>query len=133
MKTMPSSKEFWVTNISSKAISLADLGIHIYPMRSVNLLDKNHYRNITEEQLIKSASSGSIFIKNKYVVVRKVAPGTPMKNILTVQEDATFPTRKRSNVEIEKIVYDELNISDDDYAEENADISQQSHLGKWNK
>lgn len=134
MKTpVQPTREFWITNISNKAISLADLGIHIYPMRSINLLDKNHYRHITEEQLIKSASSGSLFVKNKYVVVRKVAPGTPMKAYIPVQEDAVFPTRKRSSIDIEKITYDELNVSDEEYAEENADITEESHLGKWNK
>lgn len=134
MKTpVQPTREFWITNISNKAISLADLGIHIYPMRSINLLDKNHYRHITEEQLIKSASSGSLFVKNKYVVVRKVAPGTPMKTYIPVQEDAVFPTRKRSSIDIEKITYDELNVSDEEYAEENADITEESHLGKWNK
>ena len=77
MKTLPpfkKAKEFWITNISNKAISLADLGIHIYPFRSVNLLDSNHYRHITEKQLINSAKSGSLFVKSKYVVVRKVHP-----------------------------------------------------------
>src|SRR5271165_2022505 len=134
MKTpVQPAKEFWITNTSNRAISLADLGICIYPMRSINLLDKDHYRHITKEQLIKSASSGSLFAKNKYVVVRKVAPGTPMKTYIPLQEDATFPTRQRSVIEIEKITYEELNVSDDEYAEENADIAEQSHLGKWNK
>jgi len=127
------TKEFWITNISNKAISLADLGIHIFPMRSINLLDKNHYRDITEEQLTKSASSGSLFAKSKYVVVRKIAPGTPMKTYIPVQEDAVFPTRQRSAIEVEKITYDELNVSDEEYAEENADIAEESHLGNWNK
>jgi hypothetical protein len=134
MKTpVQSTKEFWITNISNKAISLADLGICIYPMRSINLLDKNHYRHITEEQLTKSASSGSLFTKNKYVVVRKVAPGAPMKTIIPLQENAVFQTRQRSAIEFEKISYDELNISDEEYAEENADIAEENHSGKWIK
>lgn len=136
MKTLPpfkKAKEFWITNISNKAISLADLGIHIYPFRSVNLLDSNHYRHITEKQLIDSAKSGSLFVKSKYVVVRKVAPGTPTQTIIPLQEDATFPTRQRSANKTEKVVYDELNVSDDEFAEEQAEIAEQSHLGKWNK
>jgi len=133
MKTpVQPTKEFWITNISNKAISLADLGIHIYPMRSINLLDKNHYKHITEEQLTKSSSSGSLFAKNKYVVVRKFAPGTPMKTYIPLQENATFPTRQRSVIDFEKPVYDELNVSDEEYAEENAEIAEESHLGKWN-
>jgi len=101
-------------------------------MRSINLLDKNHYKHITEEQLTKSSSSGSLFAKSKYVVVRKFAPGTPMKTYIPLQENATFPTRQRSVIDFEKPVYDELNVSDEEYAEENAEIAEESHLGKWN-
>jgi hypothetical protein len=133
MRILPPSKAFWITNISKKAINLTDLGIYIYPMCSINLLDKKHYGHLTEEQVMKSATGGSLFLKKRCVVVRKVAPGTPMKSPPPLQEDAVFPTRQRSSIEFDKPTYDELNIPDEEFAEENADIAEESHLGKWNK
>jgi hypothetical protein len=133
MRILQPSKEFWITNISRKAQSLADLGICIYPMRSVNLLDKNHYRHLTEEQLIKSEASGSLFLKRNFVVHRKVAPMTPMKTPPLMQEGTVFPTRQRSAIDVEKITYDELVVDENEFAEETADIAQENHLGKWNK
>jgi hypothetical protein len=50
-----------------------------------------------------------------------------------MQEDAIFPTKQRSSVELENIKYEELAISDDDYAAENTDSAESDHLGKWNK
>jgi len=121
---------FWITNISKRVVSLGDLALHIQPMTSMNLLDKRHHY-YTEEQLIKSATSGSLFAKSDKVVVRQVPPGVKKKDVIPFQEDAIFPTHQRSSVEVENIKYEELNLSDDDFAKDNADTAEQDHLGKW--
>jgi hypothetical protein len=131
-RSLKPSDFFWVTNISKKIVSLTDLGICIYPMRSVNLLDNKHY-SLTKEQLIASASSGSLLAKSKLLSVRKVPPPNTPKVRIPFQEDAIYPSKQRSAVEVEDIKYEELNISDDDYANENADLAEKDHLGKYNK
>lgn len=122
---------FWITNISKKAIHLGDLAVIIYPMRSLNLLSKNH--NLTIDQLEKSKTSGSLFAKRNAVVVREVPPEKEQQIRIDVKEDATYPSKHRSVVEIENIKYEELAVDDDTYAAENADTAQIDHLGKWNK
>lgn len=131
MRRVIKEEEFWITNISRKAVHLADIGVIIYPMRSINLLDSKHY-NITKEQLDNSRVKGSLFARSNMVVVRAVAPEAAAKKYLPFKDDAIFPTKQRSAVEIENIKYEELDLPDDTYAEENADTAQADHLGKWN-
>lgn len=123
---------FWITNITKRAIHLEDIGVVIHPMRSLNLLDKKHY-HLTREQLEKSAECGSLLKKKKSVVVRKVPPGVAPKTQIPLKEDAIFPTKQRSSIELDNIKYEELETSDDTFAEENAESAQADHLGKWNK
>lgn len=123
---------FWITNIVKKAVHLGDIGVVIQPRTSINLLDKKHY-TLTKEQLEKSAKLGSLFAKNKMVVIRKVPPNEDPKKYLPFKEDAVFTTKQRSTVEIENVKYEELQMSDDDFAEENADMAEADHLGKWKK
>lgn len=126
----PPEESFWITNISKRIVSLADLALSIQPMSSMNLLDKKHHY-LTKEQLIKSATSGSLFAKRDKVVVRRVPPGVKKKDLIPFQENAVFPTHQRSVVEVENVKYEELSLTDDDFAKENADTAQQDHLGKW--
>ena len=123
---------FWITNISKKIVSLADLGLCIYPQRSVNLLDKKHY-SLTKEQLIASATSGSLLAKKTLLSIRKVPPpDQPKFNTILLDENAIFQTRQRSAIKHEKIEHEELKIADEDYAEENSEDAAKEHLGKWN-
>jgi len=122
---------FWITNITKKAHHLTDIGVLIYPMRSINLLDKRHYQ-LTRLQLDKSRETGSLFAKKDAVIVRKVAPDTGAPVYVPFKEDAIYPTKQRSSIELENIKYEELDVSDDEYAAENADTAQTDHLGKWN-
>lgn len=124
-------ESFWITNISKKIVSLSDLGICVYPMRSVNLLDEKHYY-LTKEQLLKSAEVGSLFIKRDKIVIRQVAPEMPGKNHIPYIDKPIFPSKQRSAQEPENIKYEELNILDEEYAEENAESAEADHLGKWN-
>lgn len=128
---MPISS-FWVTNISKRNVSLSDLNVTIKAFSSVNLLDKRHYA-YTLEQLQVSAKSGSLFLKNKMILLREIAPEIKveqMKVHQTFYDPETkiwygnnyLPTRKKSILEVKEEKYAELNLSDEQFAEENADI-----------
>lgn len=124
---------FWVSNITKKTVNLSDLNVIIYPLRSINLLDNKH-NTLTIEQLNKSSLSGSI--KNKYKsksIIIRMNPPDIYKEILPFEDKAIFPTKQRSAVELENIKYEELNISDDEYATDNAELAEKDHLGKWGK
>jgi hypothetical protein len=122
MKTKPKSPEFWLTNISNRDVSIADLNLTVRSFSSVNLLDKKHY-SYTLEQLQASATSGSVFKKKHCLVVRKVAPETIKMNI-PLAEETYIPTRERSVLEIHEEKYDELNVSDEQFANENAELAE---------
>lgn len=124
---------FWITNSSRQAVSLGDLGICVRPQSSVNLLDEKHY-SITKEQIYNSITSGSISRASKKIIIRKSPPSEIQdKNQIQLKEDALFQFKKRSGVETKNIVYEELNISDEEYASQNADFSEFDNLDKWNK
>lgn len=112
---------FWVTNISNMNVSLADLNLTIKAYSSVNLMDMRHYQ-YTIEQLKTSVESGSIFKKRDKIIVRKVAPEVLKANIPLTRE--TFiPTRERSMLSIKEENYEELNVSDEEFAKDNADTA----------
>lgn len=119
---------FWLTNISKRNISLADLNLTIKALSSINLLDTKHY-NYTLNQLEKSAESGSIFKKKFMLAIRKVAPEIIKMNI-PLKEETYIPSRERSTLIIKEEVYQELNViddqklSDEQFAKENADIAE---------
>lgn len=119
MKTPAQS--FWVTNTSNRNVSLADLNLTIKAMSSVNLLDSKHYQ-YTMEQLQKSAASGSIAAKRDKIVVRKNAPNIEKKPLVPFDRETFIPSRERSVYSIKEEHYEELTISDDQYATENADL-----------
>jgi len=132
MKKEEKSDSFWITNITKKAHNLSDIGVIIYPMRSLNLLDRRHYQ-LTIAELEKCRASGSLFTKKTMVVVRQVPPGGEAPQYIPFKEDAVYPYKARSSVELENIKYEELDVPDDVYAADNADTAQTDHLGKWNK
>lgn len=111
---------FWLTNFSKRNVSLADLNLTIKAFSSVNLLDKKHY-SYTLDQLVKSANEGSIFKKQSMLVVRQTAP-TVIKMNIPFDRETFIPSRERSLYSIKEENYDELNVSDEDFAKENADI-----------
>jgi len=117
-----SPQNFWITNISNVDVSLSDLNLTIRAYSSINLLDNKHY-NFKIDQLKKSAESGSIFKKRNKIYVRKVPPIYNKIN-LPVVDDAFIPTRQKSAYEIKQEKYEELLISDDAFAEENADLAE---------
>lgn len=113
-------KSFWLTNLCNRNVSLADLNVTIKAFSSVNLLDNRHY-SYTLEELEKSAKSGLIFKKRNILSVRKVPPVMIKMNIPIVQE-AIIPSRERSVLVIKEENYEELSVSDEEFANQNADM-----------
>jgi hypothetical protein len=111
---------FWLTNISNRNISLADLNLTVNSFTSINLMDKKHYQ-YTIDQLQKSVTSGSIFSKRNKLVIRKIAP-TILKMNIPLLKETFIETRARSIYSIKEENYEELNISDEQFAKDNADI-----------
>jgi hypothetical protein len=121
---------FWVTNISPRNVSLADLALTIKSYTTVNLLDNKHY-SYTLDQLLKSKESGSLFKKGFVIKVRDVPPSEKAKEQMPIQREAIMPSRQRSILTIDEKEYDELKVSDEDqkkqeeiYAQENADLAE---------
>src|ERR1035437_3003400 len=114
---MKKEQSFWLVNLSDRNITLTDLALNIKAYTSINLLDKKHYR-YTIEQLEKSKESGSIFNKKHALKVRETAPDI-VKNIIEINKEAIIPTRERSIYSIKNEKYEELQVTDDEYAEEN--------------
>lgn len=113
---------FWVSNISNRNVNLTDLGLTIPAGKHANLLDKRHY-NYTYEELIKSATCGSIFKKRTKIVVRKVPPKPDNQyQKKMIDHNAVLPSRRRSLVKVIEKQYDELEITDDEFAIDNADL-----------
>jgi len=112
---------FWVTNISNRNVSLADLNVTIKAYSSANLLDQRHY-SYTYEQLEKSKTTGSIANKSDKIKVREIEPEIMKMNIPFLRE-TYIPNRERSIFEIRNENYDELNVSDEQFAEENAETA----------
>lgn len=113
---------FWVTNISCMNVSLADLNLTIKAYSSVNLMDKRHYQ-YTPEQLTKSVESGSIWKKRDKIIVRKLAPEIFKAN-MPFNRETFIPGRERSVLVIKEEHYEELNVSDEEFAKENADTAE---------
>jgi len=114
-------KDFWVTNISNRDIALHDLGVVVRAKTSINLLNSRHY-NLTLEQLEKSLATGSLFSRRHAVIKRKSPPtlnSTSFK--IAIDRDAIIPDRTRSIYEIKQENYEELIVSDEQFAEENAE------------
>ena len=128
MKLKNKEIAFWVTNISDRNVSLSDLALTINSFTTVNLLDSKHYQ-YTQEQLEKSATSGSLFKKRNKIVVRKVAPFITQNNdpnskkFIPCTRDASIPDRARSVLILKEEQYEELNTSDEEFAKENADTA----------
>lgn len=112
---------FWITNITNLNVSLADLNLTVKPYSSINLLN-NHY-HYTLEELKKSAENGSLHAKSNKIFIRKIAPETFVSPI-EVNYEASLPTRQRSTLDAKEEKYEELNISDETFAEENAEMAE---------
>ena len=113
---------FWITNISNRNVVVADLNLTINAWSSVNLLDAKHY-SYSLIELQKSASNGSLSKKKDKLVVRKVPPPVINKTQININYDEYIPCRGHSIHKINQEVYEELNVSDEEFAKENADLA----------
>lgn len=118
----PEKLSFWLTNLSDRNVSLTDLNLTIKAFTSVNLLDNRHYK-YTLEQLNKSVESGSVFKKRDKIILRSVAPEILISNIPLIRE-AFIPSRERSVLVVKQENYEELNLTDEEFAKDNADIAE---------
>lgn len=114
-------KTFWITNTCNRNVSLADLNLTVKAFSSINLLDERHY-NYTLEKLEKSAQSGSLYKKRHAISIRKVPP-TALKYNTPLASETYLPSRERSVLAIKEETYEELNISDEQFADQNAEIA----------
>ena len=119
---MKKAASFWLTNISKRNVSIADLNLTIRALSSVNLLDKRHY-SYTLEQLQKSVKSGSLFKKRNFLKVRNCEP-LILEMGLPLTRETFIPSREKSVLEIKEEYYEELSISDEKFAEQNADLTE---------
>lgn len=102
-------------------VSLADLNLTIKAYSSVNLMDKKHY-SYTLSQLETSLKSGSLFKKRNKIVPRTVPPEI-IKNNLPISYDTFIPSRERSILSIKEEKYEELNVSDEAFAEDSIETA----------
>lgn len=109
---MGSNKEFWITNISNRNVTLSDLNITIKSQQSINLLAPKNCI-YTPEQLEKSLKSGSLFLKRDKVVKRAIPPPIDKKEKTPFDINAAMPNKPRSIFEIKIERYEELEISNE--------------------
>ena len=102
------------------------------PMTSINLLSKGY--NITLEQAEKSEASGSLFKRSHSVIHRKVPPQGAKKLTTYNPTDPIFDpkgsaiqSRAHSAVKVEEPHYEELTITDEQYAEN--EVAQETEDG----
>lgn len=108
--------------MSKMNVSLSDLNLTIKSFTTVNLLDQKYY-SYTLDQLNKSAKDGSIFKKRNKLSIRLIAPEAIKKNIL-LDRETFIPTRERSIFSMKEEHYEELAVTDEEFAKENADTAE---------
>ena len=116
MKIPPKPDHFWITNISNRDVSLGDLYLTVKSYKSVNLLDSKHY-HYTWEQIYNSFISGSIFKKKDKITARKNPPHVSKKRML-LDSNSCLPRREKSIFEIKQEKFEELDLTDEQFAEE---------------
>lgn len=112
--------EFWATNMTKRDVALADLGIIIKKMTRVNLLKG---WNLTIEQLEDSAKSGSLFKKRKMISVTRVVKKRKIDIISSsgeknddrpkIQANLLRPIRNSVNIVGDKKNFEEIRVEDD--------------------
>lgn len=114
-------QDFWITNISNRDVTLHDLGITIRSRTSINLLNKRHYQ-LSLEQLNDSLTKGSLFSRKRMVIKRATPPTINSLSFkMAIDHNAIIPTRTHSIYEIKHEQYDELIVSDEEFADANAE------------
>ena len=113
-----SKPAFFVINVSDRNVCLSDLALTIPAGRCYDLLNDNfHY---TIDQLKSSLEEGSLYKKRDKIKIGKGRPELIEAGSRTISEYPII-TRNRSVVKVEEKVWDELILSDDDYANQMAE------------
>ena len=116
MSIVVNRKEFYVINVSNRNVMLSDLYICISKHASVNLLSKHYH--FTLEELIKSATNGSLYKKRNKIWLRN---GELRKELdrVNLGRDNLLKSRSKSSFVFKPVIYEELlDVSDDEYIEE---------------
>ncbi len=129
MIKLPPKEHFWLTNLTQADVHLSDLSVFVPARGSINLLDTKHY-HLTKEQIFHSFSQGSLYrrLKLRKLVIRKFPPRPAPKKILEIDQNAMVPSRRRSAINIEEVHYEELEITDDQFAEQASDLIDQKPI-----
>lgn len=127
-------KDFWIINITNKVIIIGDLNLEIGPFKTLNLMDSKHF-SYTYKMLEESKTNGSLYKKRNVIKIRTKPLEKKSNNILinyhtydkenkawSFDTKGIMPSRKKSIYEITQEKYEELNVSDEDFAETNAEI-----------
>lgn len=111
---------FWISNISKRDVIIGDLRVCVPARKSVNLLDSRHY-SLTEEEIIASLKDGSLAKRQDIIKIRKVPPPKYQGRQIEVS-DLAIPRAVRSAVKVEQVEYEELDIPDEQFASDQADL-----------
>lgn len=127
-------KDFWIINITNKVIIIGDLNLEIGPFKTLNLMDSKHF-SYTYKMLEESKTNGSLYKKRNVIKIITKPLEKKSNNILinyhtydkenkvwSFDTKGIMPSRKKSIYEITQEKYEELNVSDEDFAETNAEI-----------
>ena len=117
MSRLLDKPSFFVINISDRNVCLSDLAFTIPAGRCYDLL--NDHFSFTIDQLKASLKNGSLYRKRDKI---KIGKGRPEKAKPIHKEISKYPIviRNRSAVKVEEPIFDDLIVSDDDYANEMA-------------
>ena len=124
----------WIVNLTNTHLSLTDVRVTLPPYSTMDILDYRH-SSLTVQEVEKSLESGSLFTAQdkKRIRIRQSQPqALPEKTIELSQ--VSFPNKYRSSVVIEEKHYEELDlfINDEEFAEQNAEMSMLEHEPKIN-
>lgn len=128
---------FWITNVSRNVISLGDLGVLIIPKQSIDLADPVRYPHLNAELIQNSLKSGSLFRYSHKISIRQIPPPETQKlkgaSTIPIEEHPNQAVIKRPIVAIQETKYEELQLSDEEYAKQNADLAEIDDVSKYKK
>ena len=112
----------WITNLSSsRDVAIHDLNLVVRKRTSINLYDFRRYPHLTFEQINNSAQFGDLLLKTnlKIISIRVVPPSNRNKPLYDLElAENILPRKARSAITSEEKHFDELEISDTDFADQ---------------
>lgn len=111
-----SARQIWITNFSKKDIMLEDLGIKVPSQCTIHLT--GNYK-VSLDLILKSIENGSIKKKSKYVKIKLKEPSSIVPLIKV--SNKVMVRKEKSNFQFENQEYEELNLTDSEFATEFGD------------